>query len=177
MISPSANEELWRRIRFGKAISPGVVKLSGPGLVIGWDIKNASGAFGGSTTRVSEPLKEFEAEFYLSDEEDALGISDFDLWDDFEKVLRSSCDRATPKALDVYHPDLARVNITAAVVKSIGLVALDGKGGGTIKVAFVEYKPIKKISYAQTKTEGDKKIDKVTAEIEVEKKRWERLRQ
>lgn len=177
MMSPSDNDELWGRIRFGKAISPGQCRLSGPGLVIGWDIKSASGSFGGSTTRVSEPLKEFEAEFFLTDEEDDLNISDFDRWNDFQVVLLESCKRAKPKAFDVYHPDLARVGITAAVVKSIGLVQLDEKGGGKIKVAFVEYKPIKKISYAQTKTEGDKKIDKVSADIENELKRWERLNQ
>lgn len=175
MISPSNNETLWGRLRVGGAISPGQCRISGPGLVIGWDVANASASSGGVTTRINEPIKEFEAEFELTDEEDELNISDFDRWDDFEKVLLSSSSRAKPKALPVYHPDLARVGITAAVLKSIGPVQLDGKGGGKIKVAFIEYKPPKKYVSTQVKTEGDKKIDGAVAEINRLQEEWKAL--
>ncbi len=160
MISPSDGEDLWGRLRVGTALSPGQCRLSGPGLTIGWDVVSPSATSGGSTTRINEPIKEFEAEFELSDVEDELGISDFDLWDEFEKVLRATATRTKTKAADVYHPDLARIGITAASIKSIGLVQLDGKGGGKIKVQFIEYRPKKKLVIApQIRTKGDDKLD------------------
>jgi len=176
MMSPSDGELLWGRLRVGTQLSPGQVRLSGPGIVIGWDVKNADAQSGGSTTRINEPIKEFEAEFELTDEEDELNISDFDRWDEFEKLLLTSSTKAKPTALPVYHPDLARVGITAVTLKSIGLMQLDGRGGAKIKVQFIEYRPAKKLVIApQKKTAGDKLIDGALAEIEVEKKRWEDL--
>ena len=188
MIAPSKAPQLWDKLIVPGRTSPGVVKLSGPGLVFGWDIVNASASSGGVTTRINEPLKEFEAEFEIVDEVDLLGRSEFDDWDEFEKVLRDSVAKTkristlgglgsawAAQPLDVYHPDLARVGITAMVVKSIGLVALDGKGGGKVKVAFIEYKPPKQIRYAQTKTEGDRQIEQRTAKIEALQNEWKNL--
>jgi hypothetical protein len=48
-------------------------------------------------------------------------------------------------------------------------VQLDGKGGGKIKVSFIEHrppKPKKTGSAKQVKTEGDKKIDEAKAELQ-----------
>ncbi len=179
MIDPELGEEQWSVLRFtdvGVIRSPGVVRVSGPGLVIGWDIQNASGASGAVTRRINEPLKEFEAEFELSNDQDEYGLSDFDRWDDFESYLREMvASRTKPFARDVYHPDLARVGITSVTLKSIGLLQPDGKGGGKIKVAFIEHRPPKPLRpVASTKTEGDKKIDAANKEIAELQKQWEK---
>lgn len=184
MIDPSHGEVEWSRLLVAGKPSPGQVRLSGPGLVIGWDVKNADGQSGGSTTRTSEPIKEFEAEFDLTNEEDDFGFTDFDRWDDFEALLKSSIAGAKPQALEVYHPDLARVGITAVVLRSIGMMTLDGTGGAKVTASFIEHRPpkpkpaagaSKTNTQAQPKTAGDKQIDAAIAEIEKLQKEWETL--
>jgi len=177
VIDPEAGGEQWDVLRIGSMRSPGVVRLGGPGLVIGWDVQNATGLAGAVTRRINEPLKEFDAEFELSNELDDLNVSDFDTWDPFEAMLRASVsNRQKPYALDVYHPDLARVGITAATLKSIGMLVPNGKGGGTIKVQFIEFRPPKPNKpIASTKTAGDKKIDEATAEIDKLQNEWKSL--
>jgi hypothetical protein len=132
---------------------------------------------GGITRRIGEPVKEFDAEFTLSDEEDQFGNSDFDAWDAFQKLLESSAPPGgfssfgvvtgpRPHPLDVVHPDLARNHITAATIKSIGQMKLDGKGGGTIAVHFIEYRPPKALAAIKlTRTAGDDKVDALQKEV------------
>ena len=177
MIAPSQAREQWDRLTVGRLVAPGVVRLSGDGLKIGWDIQNATGTTGAITKRINEPLKEFDAEFELSDEIGPDGTTDFDAWDAFEAMLKASVVKGKkPYALDIYHPDLARVGITAATLGSIGLLVPDGKGGGKIKVHFLEFSPPKPNKpIASTKTAGDKKIDAANAEIDRLQKEWKSL--
>lgn len=168
MIDPELGDEQWSRLRFGALLSPGVCKVTTPGIVIGWDIQNASAQSGATTKRTNEPLKEASVEFDLSNENDEYGFNDFDRWDDFQAFLLSLVPASKkPVAAPVYHPELARVGITAVTVKSIGGIALDGKGGGKVTVSFIEFRPPKPIrpAAAPTKTEGDKRIDAQNAEI------------
>lgn len=177
MIAPGAAHDQWDRLIVGGKVAPGIVRLSGDGLKIGWDIQNATGTTGAVTKRINEPLKEFDAEFELSDEPGPDGRTDFDDWDEFQAMLEATVQKGKkPRALDVYHPDLARVHITAATFGSAGLVMLDGKGGGRIKVHFLEFSPPKPNKpVASTKTEGDKKIDAANAEIDRLQKEWKSL--
>lgn len=177
MIDPEHGAELWGRLRFGTVVSPGVCKLSGPGLVVGWDIQDSTASAGATTKRKNEPLKKFSAEFDLSNETDEFGFSDFDRWDDFQAFLESLIPpNKKPVAAAVYHPDLARVHITAVTLESIGLVVLDGRGGGKVTVSFIEHRPPKPLKpVASTKTEGDKKIDAANAEIKALQEEWKSL--
>ncbi|MFI5300405.1 MAG: hypothetical protein ACHREM_20140, partial [Polyangiales bacterium] len=84
MISPSRGSEQWDYLIVAGKRAPGVVAISGAGLVIGWDIASPTGMAGGITRRIGEPVKEFDAEFTLSDEEDQFGQSDFTAWDAFQ---------------------------------------------------------------------------------------------
>jgi hypothetical protein len=170
MIGPES--ELWDVLRVGDMVSPGVCKVTGGDLVIGWDIKAADGQKGATTTRINEPLKKFSAEFELSNSVDDLNVSDFDLWDAFQDMLERSVSGATPSAMEVYHPDLARNHITAVTLAAIGSMQADGKGGAKVKCDFIEHRPPKPARAAgagkvatQTKTEGDKKIDAKVAEM------------
>jgi hypothetical protein len=176
MIDPEFGAEQWDRLHLGSMHSPGVCRLSGPGLVYGWDIQNATAQAGAITKRVNEPLKEFSAEFELSNEPDEFGFTDFDRWDDFQSYLEPMANRQKPFPRDVYHPDLARVHITAVTVKSIGMAAPDGKGGAKISVAFIEHRPPKPLKpIASTKTEGDKLIDEEVAKTKALQNEWKTL--
>lgn len=122
--------------------SPGVVTLSGHARKIGWDIKKAPGQSGASTTRTSEDPVEFTASFYLV-KDDSQEIDDLADWPAFLDLIKSTIAGATPKALDIYHPDLAEVDIKSVVLSEIGGVVHDGKGGQTRTIKFLEYRPAK----------------------------------
>lgn len=175
MITPEKGPTQWSSLLFtdggGTTRSPGAVTLSGDGLKPGWDIQNATGSAGATTKRTGEQIREFDADFQLATEED------FDAWDDFQEYLEEMVANAKkPFARDVYHPDLARVHISSVTLGPVGLMVLDGKGGGRIKVHFLEYRPPTPAKAAgATKTEGNTVIDKDIAEIKKLQKEWETL--
>lgn len=178
MIDPSTGERQWNALVVAGQRSPGVVKLSGPGLVFAWDEAAAKGQEGATNTLGGAPLKKFDAEFELSDELDDLNVSDFDLWDEFQDLLLTSVVGKEAAALEVYHPDLARCQITAVTLAAIGMMSLTKGGGGKIKVSFTEHRPPKpktsggaaKVKAA--KTEGDKQIDAAKAELDALQNEW-----
>jgi hypothetical protein len=137
MTSAVDNPELYDVIVLAGKKSPGVVKITGHDRVIGWDIKKGPGQSGATTTRTSEDPAEVKCDFYLVD------ADEFAAWEEFLKLARTSISGATPKALDVYHPDLARNDIKSVVLKAIGGVVHDGKGGETHSLTFLEYRPPK----------------------------------
>src|SRR5690606_10891447 len=79
----------------------------------------------------------FTATFYLADETDVAG------WDSFSALIASTVEGPKPKALSVYHPDLARNKITDVVVESLGILNHDGKGGANVTVKFLDFRPPK----------------------------------
>ncbi len=133
--NPIQDEEIYTAIYLAGTLSPGVVTLSGHDRVIGWDVKKAAGTKGATLTRTSEDPVEFTCSFYLTDE------ADFEAWPAFATLLNSTIVGATPKALDIYHPDLASNGIFSVVLKSFGGVVHDGQGGQTIAVKLLEYRP------------------------------------
>jgi hypothetical protein len=136
------NPELYDTIVLAGVRSPGVVTISGHDRQIGWDVKKGQGQSGASTTRTSEDPVEFTCTFYLV-KDSAAGIDDFAEWEDFLTVANSSIAAKDPKALDIYHPDLARVDIKSVVLRKIGGVVHDGLGGETHTLTFLEYRPPK----------------------------------
>ena len=135
--NPVTDEELYQGIVLAGKRSPGKVTLSGHDRKINWDVKEGSGQSGASTTLKSIPLVEFTATFYLADQDD------FDAWPAWIALVESTVSGPTPKALDVYHPDLAANHITSVVKGSVGGAVHDGKGGITYAVKLQEYKPPK----------------------------------
>lgn len=143
MPSAADNPELYESIELAGVRSPGQVTLSGHDRTIGWDIKKGPGQKGASTNRTSEDPVEFTASFYLVKDED-LGVDDFAAWESFLELAKSTIAGATPKALDIYHPDLARNEIKSVVLKKVLGVVHDDTGGETHGLAFLEYLPPKK---------------------------------
>jgi hypothetical protein len=141
--NPIDDPELYKSIILAGVPSPGQVTLSGVERKVNWDIKTAPGQSGATTTLKDIPPAEFTANFYLV-RDDALGIDDFEDWPAFQKLIDSTVADAKPKALDCYHPDLAALDIKSVVKAGVGGVVHDGKGGQTISVRFLEYKPPKK---------------------------------
>lgn len=192
MIAPSAARKLWNFLFVAGKRAPGLVRLSGPGLVKGWDVQNPQGMSGGTTVRKGDPIKKFSATFDLTDETDRFSDNDFENWDAFQKMLLASIPPAIPIGLgaggptvnaqgkpfplDISHPDLARIGITAATIESIGMLEPDGTGGGKITVNFLEYRPPRPIGAVKlTKTAGDAKLEAQMKTIEALQTEWKAL--
>lgn len=135
MPNPIDNEELYNAIVLGGVSSPGVVKLSGHNRKANWDVKSTDGQKGASTTLKDIPPIAFDAEFTLTD------IADFDAWEAFRDLIKSTISGQKPRALDIYHPDLAENDVNSVCQATIGGREHDGKGGQKIKVTFQEYRP------------------------------------
>lgn len=126
----------------GTALSPGSVKFTGHDRKEKWDIKEAKGQDGASTALQGKPIGQFTATHYLADD-GAPGENDFDAWDSFQRLIESTTNGPKPVALSIYHPDLARNGYTAVVMSSISGLQYDGRGGATVVVEFIEYRPPK----------------------------------
>lgn len=138
------NEDLYNVVTLGGTTSPGFVVLSGHNRRVNWDVQ-AGPFLNGATTRFkSMPPIEFTATFYLV-KDVAQGIDDFAAWPAFAKLINSTiANPRAPKALDIYHPDLAANDIKSVVKAEIGGTTYDGKGGASIAVKFQEYRPPRK---------------------------------
>lgn len=135
-VDPINDAELFDSIELGGVRSPGQVRsISGHERKVNWDVKEGQGQTGASTTLKSIPLRTITVTFFLADEDDIAA------WPSFRELCLSTIKGATPKALDIYYPDLAVNEVRSVVLASLGGVQHDGKGGQTIAVVFQEYAP------------------------------------
>lgn len=131
---PINDPDLFDVIDLAGTKSPGVVKLSGHDDVEQWDVKEGSGQKGATLTRKGKKPIEFTATFYLAD------LDDIEAWPAFQALINTTV-AGTTKALDIYHPDLARQGIKSVVKGTVGGVVHDGHCGQTIAVKFQQYAP------------------------------------
>lgn len=151
-LHPHRFPELFECIILGTDRSPGVVKLSGHDRDEKWDSQKGSGQEGSTDKLNGADPGEFTATFYLAADSDGDdGHNDFTRWDMFQDTIESTVRGPTPKALPVYHPDLARNGFTHVVKKSIGGFVWDDRGGATVVVVFKEYRPPKPKPAAKAK--------------------------
>lgn len=144
MPNPFLNESLFDAIFLGNKRSPGFVTLSGHDRNQKWDIKEPDGHGGATTTWKGETVTQFSASFYLV-YDPVQGFDEFADWDAFAAHIRSMLPKTgKPRAMDIYHPDLARNDIKSVQQASIGGLTHDGKGGATVVVKFLEWRPPKK---------------------------------
>lgn len=139
--NPIDNEELFNSITLGGVTSPGKVTLSGHDRKAVWDVKKGPGQTGASTTLKEIPPIEFTATFYLV-RDDAQGVDQIADWPAFVRIIDATISGPKPKAVDIYHPDLASQTppITSVCKASVAGVLHDGKGGQTVAVKFQEYR-------------------------------------
>jgi len=129
--------DLFSVIYLGTAESPGVVTLSGHDRPESWTTVKAKGEVGASSTHEGGEVGTFQASFYLASPEDQLK------WPAFRRVIESTTSGTSPKALPVYHPDLAENRFTEVSNAGIGGAIRDSRGGVTYVVKFIEYRPPK----------------------------------
>jgi len=135
--NPVDDEDLYTAFTLGGITSPGVVRsITGHDREIDWDVKTGAGQSGATTTLKAEKPCEFTITLAFADAED------LDSWPAFRDHIKTTV-KGNGKALDIYYPDLAANDIKSVVMKSIGGMVHDGKGGQTVAIKFLEYKPPK----------------------------------
>ena len=151
MPNPFDNGDLYDAIVLENKRSPGKVVLSGHDRKQRWDIKEAVGHGGGTTTYKGDSVAQFTAEFTLT-RDPVQGLDEFAAWDTFVGLIKTMLPKSgPPKARAIYHPDLATNDIKSVCQASIGGMVHDGSGGAKVTVAFLEYRPPKKTSGLPTK--------------------------
>lgn len=135
--------DLYEYIVLGGKRSPGIVTLSGHDRNDKWDVQAGQGNDGATTSRKGTDPAQFTASFYLS-RDNSLSRDDFEFWPEFRALIDSTVAGASPKALAIYHPDLAANGISAVCRASVGGFTYDEMGGATVVVKFIEYRPPKK---------------------------------
>ena len=160
MPNPIDDEDLYDSIVLGGVKSPGLVTLSGHDRNQKWDIKDADGAGGASTTYKGEQVAQFTGSFYLVNDL-TLGVNEFEEWDEFveEAIWPMLPSGGKPRAFDIYHPDLDRNDIHSVYQASVDGMTHDGKGGATVVVKFLEYRPAKKKSGTPSGSKTKAKVD------------------
>jgi hypothetical protein len=148
-VNPFDDQDLFAVLQVGDRTSPGVVTLTNHDRGKNWDVKTVKGQDGSTSSYVGSPVGQFKASFKLVKDYET-GEDQFELWDEFQAYLETLIDGTTPKAVAIYHPDLARQHITDVTLKGITGMTYDEKGCGYVSVDFIEYKPPKKKK--QTKT-------------------------
>lgn len=143
------NEQIYNVISLGGKTSPGKVTLSGHNRKVNWIIRQGYGLDGASMALKNIPPIEFTASFYLV-RDYAQGTDDFAAWDAFRPLIDATLSGATPRAVNIYHPDLIENDIKAVCKAEIGGRVYDGRGGCTITVKFQEYRAPKKKSGSPT---------------------------
>jgi len=136
-MTPNQFPDLYASIVLGTARSPGVVTLTGHDREWSWDVQQAKGQTGASSALNGDSVGQFQASFYLASPADQIA------WPAFQRVLESAVMGPEPVALPIYHPDLAANRFTEVCVATIGGVVRDERGGATVIVKFIEYRPPK----------------------------------
>ena len=129
--------EYYSRILLGTTWSPGVVTLTGFDRDQNWDVQQAKGSTGASSALNGAPIGQFQASFYLADQDDE------DAWHDFQALIESTTNGPKPSALSIFHPDLALNGFVDVCNAGVGGLIRDERGGKTVQVKFIEYRPLK----------------------------------
>ena len=143
--NPVDTPELYDSLYLVGQKSPGLCTFDGlPTRDEGWDIQAPPGGGGFTIHKRTAPIV-FKVKLYLWKGDDDQGgqVDHFAAWETWKKVLFTPVKPNSPKALDIYHPQLEGLNpaIRSVVIKSHTDPGPDGKGGAWVEIVMLEYRP------------------------------------
>jgi hypothetical protein len=146
--SPFDNPEIWNRLTIN-GITWGDGGLGGPGYVVvrrakrayKWDTKNPAAQVGQNQSFRGLEFPPFDLVFHFWD------TTGWDAWQEFSDVFNVDPTKlapgTAPPALNIFHPSLALLGISAIVVDDVGGVEQMNEGGEYRAVVAVrEFKPV-----------------------------------
>lgn len=148
LIDPISNPQAYDFITVAGARSPGIIPpggITGFGRKSGWQQKSGRGTKGATLTYTNSPPTKGSIEFLL------WTSGHFGQWDDFvDNFLYDPTKTPDQNALQIYHPTLHLLNVSAVVCDTIWPPRNAGKGKWSIKVDLIEWIPSPSISVVGT---------------------------
>jgi len=128
----------WDRLNIGGYQVPGVVDTSGASQQLAYNKGKPSGAHGARVTLTGKDPQPADVKVYISTPEQ------WSRWQTIKAAIYAA-DRKTVKALDVYSPALASVDVKSVIVVGMNAPA-PGRVVGEKVIAFkvIEFAPVKK---------------------------------
>lgn len=143
--NPVDTPEMYEQFMLGGSWSPGVCMFDpAPTRDEGWDVQAPPGGGGYTIHKRTTPISfTVKIKLWKGDDERGNPVDHFATWDTWKKILYKPIKRNSPKALDIYHPQLEGLNpaIRSVVVKSHTDPKPDGSGGADVVIVFLEYRP------------------------------------
>lgn len=134
----------------GYGWTPGTVTITGGDRKRSWETQRPKGTSGEVTIDHGPKNSEFTATFFFAT------FEELDRWEELHRFLHSTVSGTKPKTFMIGHPDLTRNHILDVVVESIGKLTHDGKGGASVTVKFLEFRPPKRRPAAKPTTASRK---------------------
>lgn len=145
VINPFDNPTAYDKITLAGVDSPGIARIGDVKRNWEWDVKAGRGASGGVTTFVGRKPAQFSVRFEAWLREHFIAWKTFiQLFKYDAKLIRVNLDTGGVsgiKAVNIYHPALSDLDITACTTESIGGWVHEGKGLWVRNVEFLEYLP------------------------------------
>lgn len=160
---PSGQTVTWQR-------SPGIAKVTGAALLYRWDKRQGYGLAGAFPVYFGEDLPDFVIELRLYTSQDWVD------WAAWKPLVVKPPKSIRPKALAIYHPWLAEVQIGACTIKKVHQPEPDDETGGFLIA--IECMKWRKPTIALSKPDAAKtnaSDDPVDQEIERRTKLLEQL--
>lgn len=145
--SPFDNPQVWDSFTAQGQTWTGKIKVRRARRAYKWDVKNPAGQEGQNQNYRGREFPPFELVFYFWD------TDGWNAWQLFSQNFIYFADKTQPKAITVYHPALAAVEITQALVEDVGAPEEMNEGGEySAKVTLREFKPIVSQNVTSTPT-------------------------
>jgi hypothetical protein len=124
-----------------------------------WNVQNAKGQKGATSTHEGEGIAKFKLRLQVADDP-SIPVDEYAELDKVLAMIDSTTSGPTPFALPIYTRDLARNRITAFSNGGIGGMVRDGKGGAYVDVDCIEYRPPQKKATGSAKAKGSSSTTK-----------------
>lgn len=136
--------------------SPGRAVFANHNLVLKWDEKDADGQDGTTNALKGRKIAKPTVTIYL--EQDIPLPGQADVYAEAEAfiqhVLSLIPNSGPPTAVQISHPDLARLRITEVAIESVSGLTYDGLGGCSFSIQFTEFRPAKPKAPATAKAKA-----------------------
>lgn len=155
---------------------PGKCVIHGAGTPREWDIRKGYGLSGATVVFMGNTVSRFDIDVTIFTQQD------FDAWSAFYgKYLQKPDQGKYPRAVGIYHPQLAVLGIGSMVVEDVTQFEQDDTGGWTCTIKCIEFKKPKPLilrplgSIPGTGTKQPTAADKFDQELQDKQKQLQAL--
>lgn len=135
LLDPIKNPQWWDVVNVAGVVSPAVCEVGEFTKGNEWDVKKGKGSNGATLTFVQRKPAKGKIKFYLWTSQH------FVQWSTFYAVWKYDPTKKKTQAVDVFHPSLAAIELSAFVTEEITNIIHEGNGKYSMTVSLLEYFP------------------------------------